>query len=243
MDGKLYVVTSSSTAPGQPARSSGEDRDVLSGQLIDKRARLDGRDRGRDSSTGPFSTTPTTPAAFMDSENYEQITLGGELDALRPPEHHGRDAPARQLAREHRAAGQRRTGVTDTPPGIKAPRRPINSRKPPRDRPPDRVPPFISNGETIRVATADGTYQSHRNPAGRSFDRPRRRTAPAMGVRLCPIFVMIASAKDNELLAPVQPDVPPAPRRGLVHETIRVARDPPMAARRGGRRQVTSASN
>lgn len=169
MDGKLYVVTKfEHRTPGNlRAFIQVKIRDVLSGQLIDKRLASTEEIEGTTLDRRPFEYlySDNSGHTFMDSENYEQITLSDEFlgDSMlfvRP------NTTVIMLLHDDSPVSIELPAsvellVTDTPPGIKGATATNQLKEATCETGlKTRVPPFISNGETIRVATADGSYQS-----------------------------------------------------------------------------------
>lgn len=102
---------------------------------------------------------------FMDSENYDQVTLSGELvgDAmlyLKP------NTTTTVLFTEGQPVSIELPNtvdleVADTPPGIKGATATNQLKEATLETGlKTRVPPFISVGETVRVSTANGEYLS-----------------------------------------------------------------------------------
>lgn len=169
MDGKLYVVTKfEHRTPGNlRAFIQVKIRDVLSGQLIDKRLASTDEIEGTtlDRRQFEYLYSDNTGHTFMDQENYEQITLSDEFlgDSMlfvRPNTqvimllHDGSPVSIELPASVE-------LEVTDTPPGIKGATATNQLKEATLETGlKTRVPPFISVGETVRVSTADGSYQS-----------------------------------------------------------------------------------
>lgn len=169
IDGKLFVVTGiEHRTPGNlRAFIQLKIRDVLKAQTLEKRFKptddievieLDRRQM-------EYLYSDNTGATFMDAENFEQITisadvLGDALLYLRPNAstgvllHEGNpivvELPASvELTVKACDPGMKKATVTNVmkeaemETGLKT-----------------RVPDFINVGETLRIATADGAYQS-----------------------------------------------------------------------------------
>lgn len=169
MDGKLYVVTKfEHRTPGNlRAFIQVKIRDVLSGQLIDKRLASTDEIEGTtlDRRQFEYLYSDNTGHTFMDQESYEQLTLSDEFlgDSMlfvRPNTevimllHDGSPVSIELPASVELA-------VTDTPPGIKGATATNQLKEATLETGlKTRVPPFISVGETVRVSTADGSYQS-----------------------------------------------------------------------------------
>lgn len=169
LDGKLYVVTKfEHRTPGNlRAFIQVKIRDVLSGQLIDKRFASTDEIEGTtlDRRQFEYLYSDNTGHTFMDKEDYEQLTLSDEFlgDAMLFVRantdvimllHDGSPVsielpPSVELS------------VTDTPPGIKGATATNQLKEATLETGlKTRVPPFISVGETVKVSTADGSYQS-----------------------------------------------------------------------------------
>ncbi len=169
MNGKLYVIAKvEHRTPGNlRAFHQIKLRDVLTGQYLDKRyGSSDDLDvTTLDRRPMEYLFADNTGFTFMDSETFDQITLNDDLVAeskfyLSPNLkvvihiHEGRPVmlempPSVDLK------------VTDTPPGIKGATATNQLKEATLETGlKTKVPPFIGIGETIRVATADGSYQS-----------------------------------------------------------------------------------
>ncbi len=169
MDGKLWVIS------GYEFRNPGNLRsfvnikfkNVQSGTQIEKRCQpaedLDIVDLDRREMEYLYSDN--MGATFMDSENYDQLTipadvLGDALLYLRPNAktvvlcHNGNPLTVElPLVVELQ--------ITETPPGIKGATATNQLKEATCETGlKTRVPPFIENGETIRINTVDGSYAS-----------------------------------------------------------------------------------
>lgn len=169
MDGKLYVVTKfEHRTPGNlRAFIQVKIRDVLSGQLIDKRLASTDEIEGTtlDRRQFEYLYSDNTGHTFMDQENYEQLTLSDEFlgDSMLFVRantevimllHDGSPVSIELPASVELT-------VTDTPPGIKGATATNQLKEATLETGlKTRVPPFISVGETVRVSTSDGSYQS-----------------------------------------------------------------------------------
>jgi elongation factor P len=169
LDGKVFIVV------GYEHRTPGnlrafiqlKYRNVQTGQVLEKRFNpsedLDLIDLDRRPMEYLFSDS--TGATFMDTENYDQSTipasvLGDALKYLRP------NAQCIVLFSEGRALfiempASVELMVKETPPGIKG----ATVTNQTKDATLEtglvtRVPAFIEIGETIKVSTEDGSYQS-----------------------------------------------------------------------------------
>lgn len=169
MDGKLYVITKfEHRTPGNlRAFIQIKIKDVLTGNQLEKRlgsadevdvVNLDRREM-------EYLYSDNTGHTFMDNETYDQMTLdpdfvGDQILYLRPNTkvfmlvHDAKPVlielpPSVELV------------VTDTPPGIKGATATNQLKEATLETGlKTRVPPFIEIGETVKVATADGSYQS-----------------------------------------------------------------------------------
>ncbi len=169
MDGKLFVVTKfEHRTPGNlRAFIQVKIRDVLTGQLIDKRLASSDEIEGTtlDRRQFEYLYSDTTGHTFMDQENYEQLTLSDEFlgdtmlfvranSEVSMLLHDGTPVTIELPSSVE-------LEVTDTPPGIKGATATNQLKEATLETGlKTRVPPFISVGETVRVATADGSYQS-----------------------------------------------------------------------------------
>lgn len=169
LDGRLYVVTKAEhVKPGKgPAYAALKIRDIETGANTDKRfgstetveaATLDRR-------TMEYLYSDAAGHTFMDAETFDQIILhndfiGDAMLYLRPNTqatilfHNGRPVQVE-------LPGSVELTVTDTPPGIKG----ATVTNQPKEATLEtglktRVPAFIEPGETIRVSTTTGEYQS-----------------------------------------------------------------------------------
>ncbi len=168
-DGQLYICTNTEhVKPGKGgAFVQAKLKSMKSGNVVEKRYRstddvelaiLDRREM-------EYLYPEGDAAVFMDSENFEQTTLSNELigdallylkpnDTLVGLHHQGRvvsvDLPA-SVELE----------ITDTPPGIKNATATNQLKEATCETGlKTRVPPFINNGDRVKVSTADGSYQS-----------------------------------------------------------------------------------
>ena len=168
--GKLYVVVKPAhTTPGKgPAYVQAKMRaidgtgtvekrfgssDSVDGATLDRRAMEFLYDDGQGGGT------------FMDLEDYEQVELNKDIlgDSLRflPP-----NTEVNVLFHEGRAVvlelpASVEVTITDTPPNIKGATATNQLKEATCDTGlKTRVPPFIENGETIKVSTEDGSYMS-----------------------------------------------------------------------------------
>jgi elongation factor P len=169
MDGKVFIVV------GYEHRTPGNLRafiqlkykNVQTGQTLEKRFNpsedLDLIDLDRRPMEYLFSDS--SGATFMDTENYDQSTipagvLGDALKYLRP------NAQCVVLFSEGRALfveipASVELTVKETPPGIKGATVTNQTKEATMETGlVTRVPAFIEIGETIKISTADGSYQS-----------------------------------------------------------------------------------
>ncbi len=169
MDNKLFVIT------GYEHRTPGNLRafiqlkikNVINGQIIEKR--LSSNDDvdviDLDRREMEYLYSDNTGATFMDSENYEQMTvpasvLGTALKFMRP------NAKAVVMLYDGNPVtielpSAVELTIADCPPEVKG----ATVTNQTKDAEMEtglmvRVPAFIKNGETIKVSTADGSYLS-----------------------------------------------------------------------------------
>jgi elongation factor P len=169
MDGKLFVVTKfEHRTPGNlRAFIQVKIRDVLTGQLIDKRLASSDEIESTtlDRRQFEYLYSDATGHTFMDQENYEQLTLSDEFlgDTMLFVR---ANSEVSMLLHEGSPVtielpSSVELQVTDTPPGIKGATATNQLKEATLETGlKTRVPPFISVGETVRVATVDGSYQS-----------------------------------------------------------------------------------
>lgn len=169
MDGRLFVITNfEHRTPGNlRAFIQVKIKDVLSGKTLEKRLASNDDIEVVDLDRRPmeYLYSDNTGATFMDSENYDQMTipadvLGQALLYLRPNTqavvlcHEGNP-----ITLELPAAVE--LTVTDTPPGIKGATATARMKEATLETGlKTKVPEFIATGETIKVSTADGSYLS-----------------------------------------------------------------------------------
>lgn len=169
MDGKLFVITNfEHRTPGNlRAFIQIKIRNVVTGQIIEKR--LSSSDSvdviDLDRREMEYLYSDSSGATFMDTENYEQITmpeevLGDSLKYLRPNSklivllHDGNPVTLELPASVELT-------VKDCPPEVKG----ATVTNQTKDAEMEtglmvRVPAFIKQGETLKVSTADGSYLS-----------------------------------------------------------------------------------
>ncbi len=169
MDGNVYVVTQfQHVTPGNlRAFVQVKIKRVPDGATLEKRLRSNEEveqvnlDRRQMEYLYPEPTGPV----FMDSENYEQITLSNELagDAMMyiiP------NTQITVLFTEGQPVSLELPKtvdlkVVDTPPGIKGATATNQLKEATLETGlKTRVPPFINVDETVRISTDDGSYQS-----------------------------------------------------------------------------------
>lgn len=169
MDGKLYVISKfEHRTPGNlRAFIQVKLKDVTSGANLERRLNS-GDDidvTSLDRRTMEYLYSDNTGHTFMDTESYDQITLDDsfckdEMLYLRA------NTQTIMLIHEGRPVLIELPSVvelivTDTPPGIKGATATNQLKEATLETGlKTRVPPFIDIGETIRVSTADGSYQS-----------------------------------------------------------------------------------
>lgn len=169
IDGKLFVVVKTEhTKPGKgPAYIQAKLKDVKTGSNIERRfgstdeieeIHLDRREM-------EYLYSDATGATFMDMESFDQMVihpdvLGDALLYLSP------NASATVLCHENNPVvielpASVELEVTDTPPGIKGATATNQLKEATCETGlKTKVPPFITNGEKIRISTVDGSYQS-----------------------------------------------------------------------------------
>lgn len=169
IDGKLAVLTNvDHRTPGNlRAFIQIKYKEVLSGKTLERR--LSSSDEVEtvdlDRREMEYLYSDSAGATFMDSENYDQFVLpedvlGNALQFLTPNTKvivlmHD----ANPVTLEMPASVE--LTVTETPPGIKGATATNQLKEATCETGlKTRVPPFISVGERIRIATADGSYQS-----------------------------------------------------------------------------------
>jgi elongation factor P len=169
MDGKLFVITNfEHRTPGNlRAFIQIKIKDVLSGKTLEKRLSSSDDVEVIDLDRRPmeYLYSDNSGATFMDSENYDQLTmpadvLGEALLYLRPNTqvvvlcHDGQP-----ISIELPMAVE--LTITDTPPGIKGATATARMKEATLETGlKTKVPEFIATGETIKVSTTDGSYMS-----------------------------------------------------------------------------------
>lgn len=169
LDGKLYVVVKTDhTKPGKgPAYVQAKMRGVDGSGTAERRFNTDAVVEGAtlDRREMEYLYSDASGATFMDTEDYEQSILSEELLGdmmlyLKPNStvtalcHEGLP-----VSLELPAAVE--LEVTDTPPGIKGATATNQLKEATLETGlKTRVPPFIVNGEVVKVSTSDGSYMS-----------------------------------------------------------------------------------
>jgi len=169
MDGRLFVVTEfEHRTPGNlRAFIQVKLRDVNTGQYIDKRLASTEEVEATTLDRRPmeYLYSDSTGHTFMDLETYDQFVLGDEVlgDAmmyLRPNTevsvtvHEGNPLFVE-------LPGSVELTIKDTPPGIKGATVTNQLKEATCETGlKTKVPQFINNGDTIKVSTNDGAYQS-----------------------------------------------------------------------------------
>lgn len=169
VEGKLYIVVKTEhTKPGKgPAYIQAKFKDVITGANIEKRfgSADDVEEASLDRREMEYLYSDSSGATFMDLTDYEQHiinpqVLGDALLYLRA------NASASVLCYEGTPVvlelpASVELEVTETAPGIKGATATNQLKEATCETGlKTRVPPFITNGEKIRIATADGSYQS-----------------------------------------------------------------------------------
>ena len=169
IDGKLMVVTNADhNTPGTlRAKVPGQLRDVAQGTLQDKRvgATDDIETTNLDSRNVEYLYSDNEGHVLMDMETYDQNTIpkevfGDDILYLKPNTqlkalfHNGK-----VVSYELPASVELK--VTDTQPAIKGATATNQLKEATMETGlKTRVPGFILTGETLRISTADGSYQS-----------------------------------------------------------------------------------
>jgi elongation factor P len=169
MDGKLWVITNfEHRTPGNlRAFIQIRIRDVVSGKSVEKRLGSSDDIEVIDLDRRPmeYLYSDSSGATFMDVDNYEQVAmptdvLGDALKYLRP------NSQCTVLLHEGNPVSMELPAsveltVKDCPPEVKG----ATVTNQTKDALMEtglsvRVPAFIKSGETLRINTADGSYQS-----------------------------------------------------------------------------------
>lgn len=169
MDGKLYVITNfEHRTPGNlRAFIQIKIKDVVAGKTIERRLGSSDDVEVVDLDRRPmeYLYSDNTGATFMDNETYDQViiptdVLGDALMFLRPNAgatilFHGSNAVSLELPPSVELT------VKDCPPEVKG----ATVTNQTKDAKMEtglmiRVPAFIKQGETLRISTADRSYQS-----------------------------------------------------------------------------------
>ncbi len=169
IDGKLFVVTNADhNTPGNlRAKVQFKLRDVLKGTIQDKRvgATDDIQTTNLDSRTVEYLYSDNEGHVLMDMETYDQNTIpkevfGDDILYLKP------NTPLQAQFHDGKVVSYQLPStvdlkVTETAPGIKG----ATATNQMKDAVLEtglktRVPPFIEQGEVVRVSTTSGQYQS-----------------------------------------------------------------------------------
>jgi len=172
MDGQLWLVIGQEhVKPGKgPAYNQVKLKSVATGANQEKRLRsseeveqaiLDKREM-------EYLYSDNTGAVFMDSETFEQVTMPSDIlgDAL---SYIKENTACTVLVHEGNPVSLDLPQVvdlvvSDTPPGIKDATKTNQLKEATLETGlKTRVPPFIKNGETVRVSTETGEYMSRVN--------------------------------------------------------------------------------
>jgi len=167
VDGQLYVIVSvEHVKPGKgPAYAQVKAKNAQTGSHIEKRFRSgeDVQDATLDRREMEYLYSDADGAVFMDSETFEQVTvpadvLGNAMDFVKPNTvitgffHEGRIINVELPSTVDLT-------VSDTPPGIKGATATNQLKEATLETGlKTRVPPFITNGEVVRVSTETGEY-------------------------------------------------------------------------------------
>jgi elongation factor P len=169
IDGKLYVVaTFQHRTPGNlRAFIQAKFRDVLNGNYIEKRLSSGDELEGvtLDRRQAEYLYKDGDGYVFMDNENFDQFTVSEEVAAdsmlfLRPNSQTGVLLfEGNAIAIELPSAVE--LTVTETQPGIKGATATNQLKEATLETGlKTRVPPFIAQGEVIKISTNDGSYMS-----------------------------------------------------------------------------------
>ncbi len=167
IDGQVWIVTNiEQVKPGKgPAYSQIKMKNAMTGANIDKRFRSteDVEGVNLDKREMEYLYSDGSGAVFMDTETYEQSTipsdiLGDALNYLKPNTALvGLVYDGKVISIELPASVE--LEVTDTPPGIKGATATNQLKEAVCETGlKTRVPPFIANGEVVRVSTDTGEY-------------------------------------------------------------------------------------
>ena len=168
IDGKLYVVVKTEhTKPGKgPAYIQAKMRGITGG-VIEKRfnSAEEIEDVLFDRRTMEFLYEDGDGAIFMDMESYEQFPVAKDVlgDALlyMVPNTQATVVCYEEAPISMELPASVELEVTDTAPGIKGATATNQLKEATCETGlKTRVPPFIANGEKIKVSTEDGSYQS-----------------------------------------------------------------------------------
>ena len=169
LDGKLMVVTGADhNTPGNlRAKVQFKLRDVAKGTILDKRvgATDDIETTNLDSRQVEYLYSDNDGHVMMDLETYEQDTIpkdvfGDDILYLKPNTQLNAQFHDGKIV-SYQLPATVDLQVTDTAPGIKG----ATATNQMKDAVLEtglktRVPPFIEQGEVVRVSTAGGAYQS-----------------------------------------------------------------------------------
>ena len=171
-DGQVYIVVKSdSVKPGKgPAYSQVKLKNIQTGKHVEKRLTSgeNVNDIAVDKREMEFLYEESAGAVFMDSENFEQVTvphdvLGEALSYIKP------NATLTALYYQGQVLAVDLPAtvdleVSDTPPGIKGATATNQLKEATLETGlKTRVPPFIAPGDVVRVNTESGEYVSRQN--------------------------------------------------------------------------------
>lgn len=169
LDDQLYVITQfTHVTPGNlRAFVQVKIKRLSDGAVVEKRLRSgeEVEQVDLDRRECEYLYTDASGPVFMDNQTYDQLTLDADVvgDAMlymKP------NQTATVMFADNRAVNIELPSsveleVTDTPPGIKGATATNQLKEATLETGlKTKVPPFIAIGETIRVSTADGSYQS-----------------------------------------------------------------------------------
>ena len=188
LDGQLWtVVEFQHVKPGKGGAFVRTTlKNVLSGKVVDKtfNAGTKVETATVDKRAMTYLYKEGTDFVFMDGETYDQVHVpaddGRRERELPARQRRGRGRGARRHAALHRAAHQRRAGISHTDPGVQGDRSTGGTKPATLETGAEiQVPLFVTTGEKVKVDTRDGRYLgrvSCYRMAARSKARKRRWT-------------------------------------------------------------------
>ena len=169
IDNQLWIcVKTEHVKPGKgPAFVQAKLKNIQTGQNVEKRLRTseEVNQVNLDRREMEYLYSDSTGAVFMDNETYDQTTIAADVlgDALlyiKP------NTPVTGLVYQEQVISVDLPAavdleVSDTPPGIKGATATNQLKEATLETGlKTRVPPFITNGQVVRVSTEDGAYLS-----------------------------------------------------------------------------------